>query len=128
MDKQPPGELVANTCPLCGGPLWRRDHTQGANGDGAAEYECRIGHTLTPAQLWIEHAAMRNRAVAAAARAIAEHVDLARAMAREARAIGGDGLAARLDEEARSEERHLGQLLAMLGELAEDETGDGTGR
>ena len=128
MDERPPGVVVGNTCPLCGGPLWRRDGARGANGDGAAEYECRIGHTFTPAQLWIEHAAMRNRAVAAAARAIAEHVDLARALAREARAIGGDGLATRLDEEARSEERHLGQLLAMLEGLAEGDTEGGTGR
>ena len=126
MNEQPPGEVIANTCPLCGGPLWRRDGTQATNGDGVAEYECRIGHALTPAQLWTEHAAMRNRAVAAAARAIAEHVDLARALAREARATGGDGLATRLDEEARSEEQYLGQLLAMLEELAESDTGDGT--
>ena len=126
MDKQPPGVVVENTCPMCGGPLWRRDGTQGANGDGATEYECRIGHTFTPARLWIEHAAMRNRAVAAAARAIAENVDLARAMAREARAVGGDGLASRLEDEARSEEQHLAQLLAMLEGLLEDDTAGGT--
>ena len=127
MDEQPPGEVVGTTCPLCGGPLWRRDGGQGANGDGVAAYECRIGHTLTPAQLWTDHAAMRNRAVAAAARAMAEHIDLARALAREARAAGGDGLATRLDEEARSEEQHLGQLLAILEGLVDDDTVDGTG-
>ena len=123
MNEHPPGELIANTCPLCGGPLWRRDGRQGTSGDGTAEYGCRLGHRLTPAQLWTEHAAMRNRAVAAAARAIAEHVDLARAMAREASVAGGDGLAARLEEEAGSEERHLAQLLAMLEGLVEDDTG-----
>ena len=58
---------------------------------------------------------------------MAEHVDLAQALAREARAAGGDGLATRLDEEARSEEQHLGQLLAMLEGLVDDGTADGTG-
>lgn len=125
MDEHPLGELTGYTCPACGGSLWRRDGDAGVNGDGAAEYRCRIGHALTPAQLWTEHAVMRNRAVAAAARAIAEHVDLARALAREARTAGGDGLATRLEEEARSEEQHLGQLLAMLEGLVEsDPEGD----
>ena len=126
MDEQPPGEVIANTCPLCGGPLWRRDGVHGANGDGAAEYECRISHTFTPAQLWTEHAAMRNRAVAAAARAVAENIDLARALAGEARRIGNAALGVRLEDEAEAEERQLGQLLAMLDGLVDSNTADGT--
>ena len=63
-----PAELTGYTCPPCGGMLSRR-----TNGNGSAEYQCRIGHAFTPAQVWIEHCAMRNRALGAAARALAEN-------------------------------------------------------
>ncbi len=128
MDQDLPEELTDYTCPRCGGMLARRARGGATNGDGATEYRCRIGHALTPAQLWIEHAAQRNRAVVVAARAVAENIELARALAVEARTAGNEALAARLEEEARSEERHAGQLMAMLEGLAEGDTDDGTTR
>ena len=70
---------------------------------------------------------MRNQAVAAAARASAEKADLARALSREARNLGNDALAARPEDEAEAEERQVGQLLAMLEGLVEDDAGDVTG-
>ncbi len=69
---------------------------------------------------------MRNETLAAVARASAEKVDLARALSWQARNLGNTPLAARLEDEAEAEERRLGQLLAMLGALVEDGTGDGT--
>lgn len=123
-----PTELTGYICPRCGGALWKRNRGDGVDGDGVTEYRCRIGHALTPEQLWIETCAMRNAAVAAAARASAEKVDLARALAGEARNLGNDALAARLEDEARSEERQVGQLLEMLEGLAEHGTGDETAR
>ena len=113
---EPPGAPSGYVCPRCGGALWER-----RGGDGAPEYECRIGHALTAEQLWIEHCAARNGALMAAARAVAENAALARAMAEQAWAIGRDALAARLDEEAGSEERYLGQLREMLDGLGDAE-------
>jgi two-component system, chemotaxis family, protein-glutamate methylesterase/glutaminase len=107
-----PADLTGYTCPPCGGMLSRR-----TNGNGSAEYQCRIGHAFTPAQVWIEHCAMRNRALGAAARALAENADLARALAAEAKALNNGALAARLEAEAQSEERHIGQILEMLDEI-----------
>jgi two-component system chemotaxis response regulator CheB len=112
-----PAELTGYICPECGGAISRQTPA-----DGAAEYRCRIGHTFTPEKFWIETCAMRNQAVAAAARASAEKVDLARALSGEARRLGNDALAARLEDEAESEERQIGQLLAMLDGLADDGT------
>ena len=122
MHHDPIAELTGYICPRCGGAISQR-----TDGDGAAEYRCRIGHTFTPEQFWIETCAMRNDALAAAARASAEKVDLARALSREARNLGKTPLAARLENEAEAEERQLGQLLAMLEGLVDDDTVDGTG-
>ena len=63
---------------------------------------------------------MRNQAVASAARASAEKTDLARALAGEARRIGNDALAERLEAEAEAEERQVGRLLSMLEALEDD--------
>jgi two-component system chemotaxis response regulator CheB len=87
----PYGDATGYACPRCGGGLWRRD--DGDDGDGAAGPRCRIGHAFRPEQLWIEHCAARNRALAEATRALAENAALARAMADEARALGNDALA-----------------------------------
>ncbi len=118
----PTTELTGYICPRCCGAISRR-----TDGAGVAGYRCRIKHTFTPEQFWIATCAMRNEAVAAAARASAEKVDLARALSREARRIGNDALAARLEDEAEAEERQLGPLLAMLEGLADDDITDGTG-
>ncbi len=112
MHQDPPGRLTGYVCPQCGGALSQR-----TNGDGSGEYGCRIGHTFTPAEVWIEHCAMRNRALGAAARALAENADLARALAEQATGLGNAALAARLEEEARSEERYIDQILEMLEEI-----------
>ena len=115
-DDRPAG-LTGYTCPDCGGML-----SQPTNGAGSTEYRCRIGHAFSPADVWIKHCAMRNRALGAAARALAENADLARALAAEAKALGNDALAARLEAEAQSEERHIGQILEMLEEIGAGES------
>jgi two-component system chemotaxis response regulator CheB len=107
-----PSRLTGYICPQCGGAL-----SQQTNGTGAGDYQCRIGHAFTPAEVWIEHCAMRNRALGAAARSLAENADVARALAEQATAFGNAALAARLEEEARSEERYIGQILEMLEEI-----------
>ena len=121
MQNDPLAELTGYVCPDCGGALSKRDGANGTRGNGQGEYRCRIGHTFTPAQLWIKTCAMRNRALGAAARAVAETVDLARALAAEARATGNEPLAARLESDAQSEERYIGLLLQMLEDLVADE-------
>ena len=122
MHEHPLGELTGYICPRCGGAISRR-----TDGDGVSGYQCRIKHAFTPEQFWIETCAMRNGALAAAARASAEKVDLARTLSREARNLGNTPLAARLEDEAEAEERQLGQLLVMLEVPADDDTVDGTG-
>jgi two-component system, chemotaxis family, protein-glutamate methylesterase/glutaminase len=124
-DMQPDSSagLTGYICPDCGGALSKRDGTNGTQGDGQAKYRCRIGHAFTAAQLWIETCAMRNRALGAAARSVAETVDLARTLATEARTDGNEALAARLEAEALSEERYVGLLLEMLEDLVTDEPG-----
>jgi len=115
--QDPPSRLTGYICPQCGGALSQR-----TDGDGSGAYRCRIGHAFTAAEVWIEHCAMRNRALGAAARALAENADLARALAEQARAVGDGALAARLEDEARAEERHVGTVLEMLEEIG---AGDG---
>lgn len=122
MQNDPSAELTGDICPDWGGALSKRDDTDGMQGDGKAEYRCRIGHAFTPAQLWTETCAMRNRALGGAARAVAETVDLARALAAEARAAGNAPLAARLEDDAQSEEHYVGLLLQMLEDLITDES------
>ena len=106
--------LTGYICPHCGGALSQRTN---GHGPGNHDYQCRIGHVFTPAEIWIEHCAMRNRALGAAARALAENADLARALADQARALANDALAVRLEQEARAEEHHVGQILEMLEEI-----------
>jgi hypothetical protein len=98
--------------------LWVKNPSA-ACGRGSQNHH--IGHTFTPAEVWIEHCAMRNRAIGAAARALAENADLARALADEATALGNAALAARLEEEVRSEQRYIGQILEMLEEIGNGE-------
>jgi two-component system chemotaxis response regulator CheB len=112
----PSDQLTGYICPQCGGALSRR-----TDGNGPGDYQCRIGHAFTPAQVWIEHCAMRNRALGAAARALAENADLARTLAEQATALKNGALAARLEAEARAEERHIETILAMLEEIGAGE-------
>ena len=122
MQGDPSAELTGHICPNCGGALSKRA-TNGTQGDGSRRMPVRIGHAFTPRSSGTRPVPC-NRALGAA-RAVAETVDLARAFAAEARAAGDEPLAARLEDEARSEERYVGQLLAMLEDLGTDD-GDGS--
>ena len=117
MQDDPLAELTGYACPTCGGALWKREAANGTHGDGKAQYQGRIGHAFTPAQAWIEHCATRNRVLGAAARALAENADLARTLAAEAKALNNGALAASLEAEAQSEERHVRTILEMLDEI-----------
>ena len=103
------------TCPRCGGALWeRRDGT-------SVSYECRIGDRFSEAEVWIEHSVARNQALLTAARALAENAALARRIAASAEARGDTAVAARLEQEAREEDRLYAQVRAMLEGLPEPE-------
>jgi hypothetical protein len=54
MQNDPLAELTGYICPDCGGALSKQDGASGTQGNGQGEYQCRIGHTFTPAQLWIK--------------------------------------------------------------------------
>jgi len=98
-------------CPRCGGPL--REQYDG----GSPAFECRIGDRTSQAELWIEHSAARNRALLWAARALAEHSALARHLAEMAVGRGDALVSARLEEEARDEDRLYAEVRAALAGL-----------
>jgi len=100
-------------CPRCGGALWKRDER------GSVSFACRIGDRFTEAEMWIAHSVARNRALLAAARALAEHAALARRLAESADRRGDTAVAARLHEEAREEDRLYAQVRAMTEGLSE---------
>ena len=95
-------------CPRCGGALWER-----RDGDSTS-FECRIGDRLSEAEMWIEHCVARNQALLEAARALAENAALARWLAASAERRGDNGVALRLEEEAREEDRLYQQVRAMV--------------
>ena len=106
-------------CPRCGGALWERR-------DGAAfSYECRIGDRFSEAEVWIEHSVMRNQSLLTAARSLAENSALARRLASSAEERGDTAVAARLEEEAREEDRLYEHVRAMLEGLPEPELDGG---
>jgi hypothetical protein len=92
---QPEERASGLICPRHGGATWA--HEDG----GSGSFECRIGDRFTEAEMWIAHSVARNRALLAAARALAEHAALARQLAGPAERRGDIGVAARLQEEAR---------------------------
>jgi two-component system chemotaxis response regulator CheB len=113
----PDGAASGYVCPTCGGALWER-----SAGDGQQAYACRIKHAFSAEQLWVEHCTRRNRTLAAAARILAENAALARDLAEVGRALGKGSVAARLEQEAALEQRHLQQVQVMLEGLAPDGT------
>jgi hypothetical protein len=104
----PNGGTSGFVCPRCGGAIWER-----RDGDSTA-FECRIGDRFSEAEMWIEHCTARNRALLTAARALAENAALARRLAASAERRGDTGVAARLVEEAREEDRLYEQVRAAL--------------
>jgi len=117
------GAASGFVCPVCGGALWERPgvdgHASGTAEDGALHFECRIGHRLEAAQLWIEHSAARNRALQCAARALAENAALARRLATWTREQGNLEAAAALEREAAQEDQLFEQVRGMVEGLPE---------
>ena len=64
--------------------------------------------------MWIAHCVARNDALLVAARALAENAALARRLAASAEQRGDTAVVARLEEEARQEDRAYDQVRAML--------------
>lgn len=116
---QPTNGASGYVCPRCDGAIWER-------GDGVATFfECRVGDRFSEAEMWIEHSAARNQALLVAARALAENAALARRLASSAAKRGDTGVAARLEAEAREEDRLYAQVRAMIEGLPEPDA-DGT--
>jgi hypothetical protein len=86
-------------CSRRGGAIWAHDV-------GATPYfACRIGVRFSEAALRIAHSAARDQARLVAARALAENAALVRRLAASAEQRGDTLVAARLEAEARTEER-----------------------
>jgi two-component system chemotaxis response regulator CheB len=84
-------------------------------------YECRVGHAFSAEQLWIAHCKRRNQTLMTAERSLAENAALARDLAELGRVMGRESVAARLEDEAATEEGYLKQVRAMLADLAPGE-------
>jgi hypothetical protein len=110
-DRDRDGGASGFVCPRCGGALW--DRPEGAS----ARFECRIGDAFSALELWVEHCAARNRALLAAARALAENAALARKLAGWADTQGNAEAAARLAGEAEYEDRAYAQVRELLDGL-----------
>jgi hypothetical protein len=95
--------------------LWEQ-----TNGHGP-RFVCRIDHPLEALQLWIEHCTVRNTALQAAARALAENVALAEKLAAWSREQGREVAAARIEAEAEREAHYFVQVHAMLEDIDEPE-------
>jgi two-component system, chemotaxis family, protein-glutamate methylesterase/glutaminase len=105
------GDATGFTCPRCGGALWRSDDL------GNLQFACRIGDAFSAAELWIEHCALRNRALQRAMRVLAENAALARALQAWAQERGDRTAVTRIGEEAADDERvrdAIGGLLEGL--------------
>jgi hypothetical protein len=113
----PAGTPSGYVCSTCGGALWER-----SDDDGQNAFQCRIGHDFSADQLWVEHCTRRNRALASAARSLAENAALASDLAELARALGKQPLATRLEQEAARERQNFEQLQVMLETLAQDDS------
>lgn len=104
-------------CPACGGALWEQRATVGPDAGPTPRLACRIGHAFEAAQLWVEHCAARNRALSAAARALAENAALARRLAAWTRAESNVGAATELERAAAEEDRLSEQVRRLAAGL-----------
>jgi two-component system chemotaxis response regulator CheB len=115
--ESPAGTPSGYVCPTCGGALWEQQDRE-----ATTAYECRVGHAFSAEQLWVTHCKRRNQTLMMAERSLAENAALARDLAELGRVMGRESVAARLENEAATEEGYLTQVRAMLADFATDET------
>jgi two-component system chemotaxis response regulator CheB len=101
------GRPTGFTCPTCGGPLRETREPP------AWEFRCRIGHGFSGGGLLAGHASARLASLEHARARLSEGAALKRHLAEDARQVGRDHTAARLEEEAARLDAQLQALEAL---------------
>jgi two-component system, chemotaxis family, protein-glutamate methylesterase/glutaminase len=114
-DPTHPGELVAFSCPDCGGTL--RETEAG----GTTSYRCRVGHAYTLESLLARHGETVERALWTAYRALEERAAMARRVARRLADRGRSESAGRFERRAGIAESEADDLKSILDRF---DTGD----
>jgi two-component system chemotaxis response regulator CheB len=98
------GETTIFTCPECGGTLWQLDS------GGAPRFNCHVGHTYSPEMLLEQMSEELEAALWACVRMLVEKATLTRQLAQRLRAEGQTTQAARIEDQAKLDDRH-GQVI-----------------
>ena len=101
------------SCPECGGSLWEEAQ------EGATRYVCRVGHAFNPQRLLELQEGVLEAALWTAMRAVEEHADLSRRLARRMERLGNETSARRLNDRAREGSEQV-ELLRRLIEHGEE--------
>jgi two-component system chemotaxis response regulator CheB len=103
-----PGEMVAFSCPECGGTLWETDV------GSTASYRCRVGHAYTLENLVVRQSETVERALWVAYRALEERSAMSRRIARRLSERGREESAARFERQAEMAEGDAAELKVVL--------------
>jgi two-component system chemotaxis response regulator CheB len=103
-----PGEMVAFSCPDCGGTLWETE------AGGTTSYRCRVGHAYTLNNLVARQGETVERALWTAYRALEERSAMTRRVARRLAERGRQESAARFERQADVAEENASELKTVL--------------
>jgi two-component system chemotaxis response regulator CheB len=104
-----PGQMVAFSCPDCGGTLWETE------AGGTTSYRCRVGHAFTLNNLVARQGESVERALWTAYRALEERSAMSRRIARRLAERGREESAERFERQAEVAERNASELKDVLG-------------
>jgi two-component system chemotaxis response regulator CheB len=100
------GEPTVYTCPDCGGVLWQ---TETGNG-----FRCHVGHAYGAEALLVQKSEELETALWASVRLLREKATLTRQTAARSLAVGRPEMAARVEEQAKLDERHANAIRELL--------------
>lgn len=104
-------ELVAFTCPECGGNLFLDD------GDGVERYRCRVGHAFSSRGLLVGKQDAIEAALWAAVVALEERADLSRRLLKRVQEAGRTGQVRRYRDDIDRARRHIDLLRGTIADL-----------
>jgi two-component system chemotaxis response regulator CheB len=110
-----PGEMVAFSCPDCGGTLWE------THAGATLSYRCRVGHAYTLDTLLAQHGATVERSLWTAYRALEERAGMSRRVARRLAERGRVDSAKRFERQAESTTRQAAKLKGLLDRVGRPE-------
>jgi two-component system chemotaxis response regulator CheB len=100
------GEPTVYTCPDCGGVLWQTE--------SGAGFRCHVGHAYGAEALLVQKSEELETALWASVRLLREKATLTRQTAVRSLAVGRPEMAARIEEQAKLDERHASAIRELL--------------